>query len=147
MAKIKLPGTLSEWKVLSLVSDTDEGEIYSLVKKSDDSKKAKLAYYEFADELYIQEDIDFIKDEAEFVNSVRALGDITNYIDVCVDDNPDKKQLKLYIVTDDSAPLSEKLTNIEFNEDEVVDFGIQMSEILEKLEANNIYHGDIKPRR
>lgn len=145
MAKIKLPGTLSEWKVLSLVSDTDEGEIYSLVKKSDDSKKAKLAYYEFADELYIQEDIDFIKDEAEFVNSVRALGDITNYIDVCVDDNPDKKQLKLYIVTDDSAPLSEKLTNIEFNEDEVVDFGIQMSEILEKLEANNIYHGDIKP--
>ena len=115
MAKIKLPAALSDWKVLALVSDTD------------------------------QEDIDFIKDEAGFVNTVRALGDITNYVDVCVEDNPDKKQLKLYIVTDGSIPLSDKLNNKEFSENEVVDFGIQMSEILEKLEANNIYHGDIKP--
>ena len=145
MAKIKLPAALSDWKVLALVSDTDEGEIYSLVNKNDDSVKAKLAYYEFADELYNQEDIDFIKDEAGFVNTVRALGDITNYVDVCVEDNPDKKQLKLYIVTDGSIPLSDKLNNKEFSENEVVDFGIQMSEILEKLEANNIYHGDIKP--
>ncbi len=73
MAKIKLPAALSDWKVLALVSDTDEGEIYSLVNKNDDSVKAKLAYYEFADELYNQEDIDFIKDEAGFVNTVRAL--------------------------------------------------------------------------
>ena len=105
MAKIKLPEALSEWKVLSVVSDTDEGEIYSLVKKNDDSAKAKLAYYEFRDELYNQDDIDFIKDEADFVNSVRALGDITNYINVCVDDNPDKKVMKLFIVTDDSTPM------------------------------------------
>ena len=145
MAKIKLPAALSEWKVLSLVSDTDEGEIYSLVNKSDDKVKANLAYYEFADELYNDEDIDFIRDEADFVNKVRALGDITNYIDVCVEDNPDKKQLKLYIVTDSSTPLSDKLKDKEFSEEEVVDFGIGMSEILEKLEANNIYHGDIKP--
>ena len=145
MAKIKLPAALSEWKVLSLVSDTDEGEIYSLVNKSDDKVKANLAYYEFADELYNDEDIDFIRDEADFVNKVRALGDITNYIDVCVEDNPDKQQLKLYIVTDSSTPLSDKLKDKEFSEEEVVEFGIQMSEILEKLEANNIYHGDIKP--
>ncbi len=145
MAKIKLPEALSEWKVLSVVSDTDEGEIYSLVKKNDDSAKAKLAYYEFRDELYNQDDIDFIKDEADFVNSVRALGDITNYINVCVDDNPDKKVMKLFIVTDDSTPMPEIAEGSEFSEDKVVDFGIQMSEILEKLEANNIYHGDIKP--
>ena len=145
MAKIKLPSALSEWKVLSLVSDTDEGEIYSLSKKGDEKNKAHLAYYEFAEELYNQDDIEFIKDEVNFVNSVRSLGDITNYINVCMDDHPDKKIMKLYIVTDDSTPLSEKTDEKNFNEDEIVDFGIQMSEILEKLATKNIYHGDINP--
>ena len=68
MAKIKLPAALSDWKVLALVSDTDEGEIYSLVNRNDERVKAKLAYYEFADELYKQEDRDFIKEEAGFGN-------------------------------------------------------------------------------
>ncbi len=33
-----------------------------------------------------------------------------------------------------------------FAEDEVVDFGIQMSEMLETLEAKNIFHGNISPK-
>ena len=145
MAKIKLPESLSAWKVASVISDTDEGEIYQLVKKDNEAEKAKLAYYEFSGELYRQDDIDFIKDEADFVSTVKGLGDITNYVDVCVEDNPDKKTMKLYIVTDDSRSLAEQMNSKQFSEDEVVDFGIQMSEILEKLESKNIYHGDIKP--
>lgn len=33
-----------------------------------------------------------------------------------------------------------------FAEDEVVDFGIQMSEMLETLETKNIFHGNISPK-
>ena len=145
MAKIKLPEALKSWKVVSRVSDTDESEIYRLVSKDDDKKEARLSYYEFTGSLYNGEDIDYIKDEVDFVRTIKRLGDISNYIDVVIEDNPEKKRMELFIVTDDSKPLSAVMEEKSFSEDEIIEFGLQMSDILEKLEDAGIFHGDIKP--
>ena len=147
MAKIKLPEALKSWKVVSAASDTDEREIYKLVSKDGDGaqKEAQLAYYEFTGSLYNQDDIEYIKDEADFVKTIKGLGDISNYVDVVIDDNPEKQKMEVFIVTDNSKPLSEVMKDKSFSEDEVIDFGLQMSEILEKIENAGIFHGDIKP--
>ena len=133
MAKIKLPEALKSWKVVSRVSDTDESEIYRLVSKDDDKKEARLSYYEFTGSLYNGEDIDYIKDEVDFVRTIKRLGDISNYIDVVIEDNPEKKRMELFIVTDDSKPLSAVMEEKSFSEDEIIEFGLQMSDILTYL--------------
>ena len=104
MAKIKLPEALKSWKVVSAASDTDEREIYKLVSKDGDGaqKEAQLAYYEFTGSLYNQDDIEYIKDEADFVKTIKGLGDISNYVDVVIDDNPEKQKMEVFIVTDNS---------------------------------------------
>ena len=147
MAKIKLPEALKSWKVVSRVSNTDDREIYKLVSKDGDDaqKEAQLAYYEFTGSLYNQDDIEYIKDEADFVKTIKGLGDISNYVDVVIDDNPEKEKMEVFIVTDNSKPLSEVMKTKSFSEEEVIDFGLQMSEILEKIESAGIFHGDIKP--
>ena len=147
MAKIKLPEALKSWKVVSRLPDADDRELYKIVGTDGDGaqKEAQLAYYEFTGSLYNQDDIEYIKDEADFVRTIKGLGDISNYVDVVIDDVPDKEQMKLFIVTDNSKPLSEVMKDRQYTDDEVIDFGLQMSEILEKIEGAGIFHGDIKP--
>ena len=147
MAKIKLPEALKSWKVVSRLPDADDRELYKIVGTDGDGaqKEAQLAYYEFTGSLYNQDDIEYIKDEADFVKTIKGLGDISNYVDVVIDDNPEKQKMEVFIVTDNSKPLSEVMKDKSFSEDEVIDFGLQMSEILEKIENAGIFHGDIKP--
>lgn len=56
------------------------------------------------------------------------------------------KTCDLYIFTEELTSLEELMKTKTFAEDEVVDFGIQMSEMLETLEAKNIFHGNISPK-
>lgn len=49
------------------------------------------------------------------------------------------KTCDLYIFTEELTSLEELMKTKTFAEDEVVDFGIQMSEMLETLEAKNIF--------
>ena len=147
MAKLKLPEALRAWKIVTPNDDGSEIESYSVSRKNDDGSKteAKLTYFELVDELYTDEDVAYLKEEADFLNNVKALGDFTCYQDVLAEDNPDKKKLSLYILTENYPTLASKMENKTFTDDEVVDFGIQMSEILEKLENNNMLHGNINP--
>ena len=57
-----------------------------------------------------------------------------------------KKTCDLYIFTEELTSLEELMKTKTFAEDEVVDFGIQMSEMLETLETKNIFHGNISPK-
>lgn len=147
MAKLKLPEALRAWKIVSQIDDGSEIESYSVVRKNDDGSKteAKLTYFELVDEMYTAEDVAYLKEEADFLNNVKNLGDFTCYLDVLAEDNPDKKKLSLYILTENYPVLAGKMESNTFTDDEVVDFGLQMGDMLEKLENNNMLHGNINP--
>ena len=146
MAKLKLPEALRAWKIVTPNDDGSEIESYSVVRKNDDGSKteAKLTYFELVDELYTDEDVAYLKEEADFLNNVKAVGDFTCYLDVLAEDTPGKK-LSLYILTENYPTLASIMENRTFTDEEVVDFAVQMSEILEKLENNNMLHGNINP--
>ena len=82
-----------------------------------------------------------------FIESVKDLDGVSNYLDVYVQDSQNKKTCDLYIFTEELTSLEELMKTKTFAEDEVVDFGIQMSEMLETLEAKNIFHGNISPKK
>ena len=147
MARIKLPEPLKAWKVISQLPDENDNKVLKISKKEADGNttSAKLTLFELTDDDYNQDNVDYIKDEIEFIKSIIGLGDFSNYIDICAQDKPEKKLLDLYIVTEDLTPLSSIMETKEFSDKDVVDFGLQISEILEKLAANKIFHGNIKP--
>ena len=147
MAKLKLPEQLKAWKIVTPNDDGSEIESYTAVRKNDDGSKteAKLTYFELIDELYTDEDVAYLKEEADFLNKVKDLGDFSNYLEILADDDPDKERLSLYILTENYPTLAEKMENHTFSDDEVVDFGLQMGDILETLENNNILHGNLNP--
>ena len=146
-AHIKLPDSLKSWKIISRLPDDNGNEIYKVSKKDFDGTvvSALLRYVVIKNDDYNIENTDFINEEASFLKTVSQSGDCFNYLDILVNNNPAKKKIEFFIVTEDLKSLSEVMKSKDFSESEVVDFGIQMSAILEKLESRNIYHGNINP--
>lgn len=146
-AHIKLPDSLKYWKIISRLPDDNGNEIYKVSKKDYDGTviSALLRYVVIKNDDYNIENTDFINDEASFLKTVSQSGDCFNYLDILVNNNPAKKKIEFFIITEDLKSLSEVMKSKDFSESEVVDFGIQMSAILEKLESRNIFHGNINP--
>lgn len=149
MAKtIKLPTDLRDWKVTSFVGEDNGCEVYKVSRKIDKNtaQNAILRHAFVGKSNYTDEHAEYFTEEADFIESVKELDGVSNYLDVYVQDNQNKKTCDLYIFTEELTSLEELMKTKTFAEDEVVDFGIQMSEMLETLEAKNIFHGNISPK-
>lgn len=149
MAKtIKLPADLRDWKVTSFVGEDNGCEVYKVSRKIDKNtaQNAILRHAFVGKSNYTDERAEYFTEEADFIESVKDLDGVSNYLDVYVQDNQNKKTCDLYIFTEELTSLEELIKTKTFAEDEVVDFGIQMSEMLETLEAKNIFHGNISPK-
>lgn len=149
MAKtIKLPADLRDWKVASFVGEDNGCEVYKVSRKIDKNtaQNAILRHAFVGKSNYTDERAEYFTEEADFIESVKELDGVSNYLDVYVQDNQNKKTCDLYIFTEELTSLEELMKTKTFAEDEVVDFGIQMSEMLETLEAKNIFHGNISPK-
>lgn len=144
---LKLPDTLKNWKINSLVSSENDCEIYKVSKKDFDGSviNGLLRHISVHGDAYNQESIGFFEDEASFLKSVSDSGDCFVYTDIVSDNNPDKEKYDLYIVSEDLQTLADVLENKIFEENEIIEFGIQMSTVLELLESKNIFHGNINP--
>ncbi len=148
MAKfLKLPSELKQWKINSKSNNKIGYDIFGISKKEADGSvtNANLEYIVFDGEDYSSDNVDFLQEEAGFIKSISKISGVSNYIDAVVVNEPTKTKAELYIITDNSKPLSATLNSAQFSEKDVVEFGIRVSEILEKLEANNIYHGNLSP--
>lgn len=149
MAKtIKLPADLRDWKVTSFVGEDNGCEVYKVSRKIDKNtaQNAILRHAFVGKSNYTDEHAEYFTEEADFIESVKDLDGVSNYLDVYVQDNQNKETCDLYIFTEELTSLEELMKTKTFAEDEVVDFGIQMSEMLETLEAKNIFHGNISPK-
>lgn len=144
---LKLPNELKQWKVEAALPSQGGNAVFEVSKKEYDGTvaKAKLIYIVFKAEEYTSENVDFIYEEADFIRNISKTGNISIYSDVFVNNTPTKEKIELYILTENLSSLSETLKSKQFTEAETVDFGIKLSEILEKLAANNVYHGNICP--
>lgn len=144
---VKLPDNLKSWKINSRLSEEKGNEIYKISKKEYDGTivNAVLRYVLINGESYSSDNVDFINEEAAFLKTVSQSGDFFNYVDVTINNSPAKEKIELFIITEDLQPLAEVLSSKTLTDAEIVDFGIQMSAILKKLEANNIFHGNINP--
>ena len=147
MANTPLPEEMKNWKVESRISASEGKEVYSVVRENSDgvTKHARLTRITLEGSLYSPENVEYVKEESGFINSISRIKDLSNYINSYAVDNPDEEKLDLLILTDDSKPLTEVKSLASMSEEEVVDFGMGMSDVLEKLEKNNMYHGNIKP--
>lgn len=149
MAKtIKLPADLRDWKVTSFVGEDNGCEVYKVSRKIDKNtaQNAILRHAFVGKSNYTDEHAGYFTEEADFIESVKELDGVSNYLDVYVQDNQNKETCDLYIFTEELTSLEELMKTKTFAEDEVVDFGIQMSSLLETLEAKNIFHGNISPK-
>lgn len=146
-AHIKLPDNLKSWKIISRLPDDNGNEIYKVSKKDFDGTliSGLLRYVVIKNDEYNIENTDFINDEASFLKTISQSGDCFNYLDIYVNNNPAKKKIEFFIITEDLKSLSEVMKSKDFDENKVLDFGIQMSAILERLESKNIFHGNINP--
>ncbi len=147
MAKFKLPDSLKAWKVLTRLDDVNGNAVYKVTKKEIDGSvtNALLTGVTAEGDDYNDENIDYLLNEADFIQSIIDIGRVSNYIAVATDENERKKKLDLFIVTEDIPSLSDVLQTKQPEEEDIVDFGIQMSDILKELEENKIFHGNIKP--
>lgn len=149
MAKtIKLPADLRDWKVTSFVGEDNGCEVYKVSRKIDKNtaQNAILRHAFVGKSNYTDEHAEYFTEEADFIESVKELDGVSNYLDVYVQDNQNKETCDLYIFTEELTSLEELMKTKTFAENEVVDFGIQMSSLLETLEAKNIFHGNISPK-
>ncbi len=144
---IKLPENLKEWKISSLISENNECEVYKATKKEFDGTvtNAKISYVSLSKGAYDSENVDFINDEAAFLKNLSKTPDMFNYIDIVANNNPAKEKIELFIISEDLKTLADVISSKSLTEAEIVDFGIQLSTILEKLEQDNIFHGNINP--
>ncbi len=144
---LKFPNELKQWKIISKPTEINGNLFFDVSKKEPDGSeiKAKLEYVVFENEEYTSENVDFINEEAGFIKSVSKISDSSNYIDAFVNNVPTKEKVELYIFTTNSKTLSEFIKAKDYSERDIVELGINVSEILEKLEENNIYHGNINP--
>lgn len=147
MAKFKLPESLKSWKVAERLDDVNGNAVYKVSKKEIDGSttNAVLTQITYQDENYNDDNIDYLLNESDFIQSIIDIGRVSNYLAVATNDNERKKIFDLFIVTEDIPSLAEVLQNTKMEEEDIVDFGIQMSEVLGKLEDNKIFHGNIKP--
>ena len=145
---VKLPENLKSWKIISRLSEDNDNELYKISKKEYDGTtvSANLRYVTLCGDEYTSENVDFITEEAAFLKGISKSGDSYNYIDIVVVNTPAKEKLELFIITEDLKSLSEVMDSKSFDENEIIDFGIQLSAILEKLEANSIYHGNLSTK-
>ena len=149
MAKtIKLPADLRDWKVTLFVGEDNGCEVYKVSRKIDKNtaQNAILRHAFVGKSNYTDEHAEYFTEEADFIESVKELDGVSNYLDVYVQDNQNKETCDLYIFTEELTSLDELMKTKTFAEDEVVDFGIQMSSLLETLETKNIFHGNISPK-
>lgn len=149
MAKtIKLPADLRDWKVTSFVGEDNGCEVYKVSRKIDKNtaQNAILRHAFVGKSNYTDEHAEYFTEEADFIESVKELDGVSNYLDVYVQNNQNKETCDLYIFTEELTSLEELMKTKTFAEDEVVDFGIQMSSLLETLETKNIFHGNISPK-
>lgn len=149
MAKtIKLPADLRDWKVTSFVGEDNGCEVYKVSRKIDKNtaQNAILRHAFVGKSNYTDEHAEYFTEEADFIESVKELDGVSNYLDVYVQNNQNKETCDLYIFTEELTSLEELMKAKTFAEDEVVDFGIQMSSLLETLETKNIFHGNISPK-
>lgn len=146
-AFIKLPESLKSWKIISRLSDEKGNELYKISKKDYDGTviPALLRYIVINKEDYTIENTDFINDEAGFLKTIAQSGECFNYLDIFVNNNPAKKKIEFFIITEDLKTLSDVMKSKSFSESEIIDFGIQMSTVLERLESKNIFHGNLNP--
>lgn len=142
---VKLPENLKDWKIISRLSENSGNDVYKITKKEYDgtSVTANLRHIILSENDYTSDNIDFITEEANFIKSISKSGDCFNYIDVSVVNNPVKEKIELFIITEDLKSLKEVMNSKSFDETEIIDFGIMICSILETLEANNIYHGNL----
>lgn len=149
MAKmIKLPADLRDWKVTSFVGEDNGCEVYKVSRKIDKNtaQNAILRHAFIGKNNYNDERAEYFAEEADFIESVKNLDGVSNYLDVYVQDNQNKETCDLYIFTEELTSLEELMKIKTFTENEVIDFGIQMSSLLETLETKNIFHGNISPK-
>lgn len=149
MAKtIKLPADLRDWKVTSFVGEDNGCEVYKVSRKIDKNtaQNAILRHAFIGKNNYNDERAEYFAEEADFIESVKNLDGVSNYLDVYVQDNQNKETCDLYIFTEELTSLDELMKAKTFTENEVIDFGIQMSSLLETLETKNIFHGNISPK-
>lgn len=149
MAKtIKLPADLRDWKVTSFVGEDNGCEVYKVSRKIDKNtaQNAILRHAFVGKNNYNDERAEYFAEEADFIESVKNLDGVSNYLDVYVQDNQNKETCDLYIFTEELTSLDELMKAKTFTENEVIDFGIQMSSLLETLETKNIFHGNISPK-
>ncbi len=147
MAKFKLPEPLKAWKVLQRLDDVNDNAVYKVIKKEIDGSttSALLTGVSVSGDDYNDDNVEYLLNESDFIQSIIDIGRVSNYIAVATSDNEKKKKFDLFIVTEDIPSLSEVLGTKQMDEKEIVDFGIQMSEVLEQLAGNKIFHGNIKP--
>ncbi len=147
MAKLKLPEELKSWKVISASSDNSGYPSCKISRKEFDGSQttAKLTVVAYDGDNYNSDNVDLINEEASFVKSVIKLRGVSNYIDAVVDNKPAKSKVSLYLLTEDLPTLKEVLGDRQPDEADIVDFGMKVDAILEKLEQNNILHGNLKP--
>ena len=147
MSKLKLPEQLKSWKVVSTLSGTSGFPTFSVAKTEFDGTKdtAVLTFVSFEGENYSSANVDLINEEAAFVKSVLKLRGVSNYIDAVVDNAPAKSKISLYLLTTNAKSCVDLFGKKQLSDGEIVDFGLQISEILDKLEQNNILHGNLKP--
>ena len=146
MSKLKLPEQLESWKVISALPDKNGFPAYRVGKTEFDGSdvQAVLTHVCFEGEDYNGDSATYLSDEAAFVKSVINLRGVSNYIDACVENVPSKNRASLYILTEELPTLAEVMSG-KPTENEIVDFGLSMSGLLEKLESANMFHGNLKP--
>lgn len=146
MARFKLPESLKAWKVSSALPEKNGYAQYAVSRKEVDGSitQAVLTHVAFNDEKYSSDNVQYINEEAAFIKNVMRCG-VSNYVAAEVIDRPQKKRLAMFIITECTTTLSEKLKNKHFEENDIIDFGMQMSDLLSKLEKNNIFHGNLHP--
>ncbi len=147
MAKLKLPEKLKSWKVVSALEDKNGWPSYGVTRVEFDGTKtaAVLTCVVFDGDNYNSDNLDLINEEAAFVKNIMKLRGVSNYLDAVVDNSPSKNTAALFLLTSDAVPLSKTMKGKTPSDNEIVDFGLQLSELLDKLESNNVLHGSINP--
>ena len=111
MAKFKLPEPLKAWKVLQRLDDVNDNAVYKVIKKEIDGSttSALLTGVSVSGEDYNDDNVEYLLNEADFIQSIIDIGRVSNYIAVATSDNGKKKKFDLFIVTEDIPSLSEVL--------------------------------------
>lgn len=147
MAKLMLPEQLKAWTVGEPVSDAGSYPAYNVVRTEANGSETEgmLTYVCFEGSNYNSENVDLVNEEAAFVKSVIKLRGVSNYLDAVVENLPSENKISLYLLTNSAVSCRDMLSLKSYTDAEIIDFGLQISDILDKLEQNNILHGNLKP--